>query len=148
MTDNFHGVKIALLRADEILTYLRDDKPTIPWPAHWDLPGGGREGNETPNDCIIREIAEEFDFELNASQIIFTRSYPALRDGIAPSVFMVGHVTASQIASINFGSEGQKWQMMKVAAFLEHPGAVESLKSRLSDYLQNGHLSPPGRRES
>jgi 8-oxo-dGTP diphosphatase len=131
----FHGVKIALLLGDEVLTYLRDDKPTIPWPAHWDLPGGGREGNETPNTCAIREIAEEFEFHLDPSQIIYTRSYPSAQENSAQSIFMVGNVTAVQIKSIKFGSEGQRWKMMKVKDFLGHPRAVESLKMRLRDYL-------------
>jgi 8-oxo-dGTP diphosphatase len=47
-------------------------------------------------------------------------------------------VTAEQIAAIRFGSEGQRWQMMPVDSFLAHPSAVESLKHRLRDYLQDG----------
>jgi 8-oxo-dGTP diphosphatase len=135
--NSFHGVKIALLLGGDILTYLRDDKPTIPWPAHWDLPGGGREGDETPTDCIIREILEEFAFQLDPSQIIHTRVLPAPSPGQPASVFMVGHVTADQIASIRFGSEGQRWQMMPVEAFLSHPQAVSSLKTRLAQYLNS-----------
>jgi 8-oxo-dGTP diphosphatase len=136
MSEKFHGVKIALLLGDALLTYLRDDKPTIPWPAHWDLPGGGREGAETPSDCIIREIAEEFEFKLDPAQIIHTRTCPSAIGAAAHSVFMVGRVTAEQIAAIRFGSEGQRWQMMPVDAFRAHPAAVESLKHRLRDYLQ------------
>ena len=44
----FSGCKIALLRDDKLLTILRDDISTIPWPNMWELPGGGREGEETP----------------------------------------------------------------------------------------------------
>jgi 8-oxo-dGTP diphosphatase len=138
MESSFHGVKIALLLGDALLTYLRDDKPTIPWPAHWDLPGGGREGAETPTDCIIREIAEEFEFQLDPAQIIHMRKYPSAIGAAAHSVFMVGQVTAEQIAAIRFGSEGQRWQMMPVDSFLAHPSAVESLKHRLRDYLEDG----------
>jgi 8-oxo-dGTP diphosphatase len=144
MNDNFHGVKIALLLGDTLLTYLRDDTPSIPWPAHWDLPGGGREGDETPTACILREIAEEFQFDLDSAQITYTRTYPALHDGRVPSIFMVGTVTATQIASIQFGSEGQRWQMMKKDVFLAHPCAVESLKNRLQAYLQDRNPSLPG----
>nr|WP_231692828.1 NUDIX domain-containing protein [Vibrio campbellii] len=28
------------------------------YPNYWDLPGGGREGNETPEDCALRELKE------------------------------------------------------------------------------------------
>ena len=37
---DFIGSKVALLCDDKVLTILRDDKPTIPYPNHWDLPGG------------------------------------------------------------------------------------------------------------
>jgi 8-oxo-dGTP diphosphatase len=137
MDINFHGVKIALLLGRDVLTYLRDDKPTIPWPAHWDLPGGGREANETPTECITREIAEEFEFKLDPAQIVYTRVLPASSADHPASIFMVGHVTSAQIAAIRFGSEGQRWQMMPVEDFLSHPQAVESLKDRLAQYLNN-----------
>ena len=41
---DFSGAKIVLKCEDRLLTYLRDDKPGIPFPGIWDLPGGGREG--------------------------------------------------------------------------------------------------------
>ena len=56
----FGGAKIALLCDDRLLVYQRDDKPGIPWPGLWDLPGGGRENGETPLQCVQRETQEEF----------------------------------------------------------------------------------------
>lgn len=41
---DFRGVKIALLVGKNILVILRDNKPDIPWPNMWELPGG---------DCVI-----------------------------------------------------------------------------------------------
>ena len=43
---NFTGCKIALICDGRIFTILRDDKPTIPWPNLWDLPGGGKSVRE------------------------------------------------------------------------------------------------------
>ena len=43
---DFTGCKIALFCGDKLLTILRDDKASIPWPNMWELPGGGREGDE------------------------------------------------------------------------------------------------------
>ena len=59
---DYTGCKIALIRDGRILTILRDDKPTIPWPNTWELPGGGREGDETPFECAARGV-----FEVRAS---------------------------------------------------------------------------------
>jgi 8-oxo-dGTP diphosphatase len=43
----------------EVLLLLRDNKPGIPYPNTWDLPGGHVEGNESPSECIRREMDEE-----------------------------------------------------------------------------------------
>jgi len=43
----------------EVLLLLRDNKPGIPYPNTWDLPGGHVEGSETPSECICREMGEE-----------------------------------------------------------------------------------------
>ncbi len=48
----------------QILLFLRDDKPTIPYPDMWDIPGGHIEKNETPEMCIVREIKEELDLDI------------------------------------------------------------------------------------
>jgi 8-oxo-dGTP diphosphatase len=43
----------------EVLLLLRDNKPGIPYPNTWDLPGGHVEGSESPSECIRREMDEE-----------------------------------------------------------------------------------------
>lgn len=44
---------------NKVLLFLRDDIPTIPYPNHWHLPGGGVEDNESSDECIKRELIEE-----------------------------------------------------------------------------------------
>jgi len=48
----------------EILLYLRDNIPTIPFPNHWDLFGGHIEEGETPERALVREVKEELDYDL------------------------------------------------------------------------------------
>ncbi len=49
---------------EEILLYLRDNKPEIPFPDYWDLIGGHVEEGETPEDALVREVKEELDIDL------------------------------------------------------------------------------------
>lgn len=54
------GAGIILLNSNnEVLLLLRDDKPEIPFPNMWDIPGGKVEENETPEKAICREMNEE-----------------------------------------------------------------------------------------
>lgn len=129
---DFVGCKAALICGDALLTYLRDDKPGLPWPAMWDLPGGGREGNETPEDCLLRELHEEFGLLLPPERLIWRRVWPSMMDGARPSVFFAGRITTAEIEAIRFGDEGQYWQMMAVADYLGHARAIPELQRRVA----------------
>ena len=133
---DFVGCKVALLCGDALLTYLRDDKPGLPWPATWDLPGGGREGNETAEACLLRELHEEFGLMLPPERLIWRKVWPSMMDASRASVFFAGRITATEIAAIRFGDEGQYWQMMPVADYLNHPQAIPELQRRVTVALQ------------
>jgi 8-oxo-dGTP diphosphatase len=60
----------------EILLYLRDNKPGIPFPNHWDLIGGHMEEGETPEQALIREVKEELDIDLKEYR--FYKKYECL----------------------------------------------------------------------
>ncbi|MEW1614780.1 MULTISPECIES: NUDIX domain-containing protein [unclassified Streptomyces] len=53
------AVAIITNRRGELLLHLRDDLPTIAWPAHWSLLGGGCDLGEAPATAIVRELDEE-----------------------------------------------------------------------------------------
>lgn len=133
---DFTGCKIALFCGDKILTILRDDKETIPWPNMWELPGGGREGNETPFECVAREVYEELNIQLSKEEIIWSWIYPSMLDENKNSVFLVGQLTQEQFDSIVFGDEGQGYKLMSIEEFLNSKQAVPQLQGRLRDYLE------------
>ena len=114
----FSGCKIALLCDDKLLTILRDDKASIPYPNMWELPGGGREDEETPFECVQREVFEELGLKLEEASIVWAKEYQGMLDSDKTSIFMVGTITQEEFANIVFGDEGQAYQMMDVSQFL------------------------------
>ena len=114
-----------------ILCYQRDDFAHIPWPGMWDLPGGGREGDETAEACVLRELAEEFGLALGPERLIWRRKLPAMLDVRQSSWFFTARIEAAEIAAIRFGDEGQHWRMMPVGRFMAHPLAVPELQRRV-----------------
>ncbi len=127
---DFVGCKVALFCAGSVLVCLRDDKPGLPWPATWDLPGGGREGTESPEDCLLREVHEEFGLQFSPGRLLWRRVFPSMMDAARLSVFFGGWISAAEIAEIRFGDEGLGWQMMPVVEFVAHPLGVPEMQRR------------------
>ena len=132
----FTGCKIALICDGQILTILRDDKEDIPWPNVWELPGGGREGNETPFECVAREVYEELSIQLSKADVIWFQIYPSMLDGNKKSVFLVGRLTQEQFESIIFGDEGQGYKLVSFEEFLTSDRVVPQLQERVRDYME------------
>ena len=133
---DFTGCKIALICDGRILTILRDDKPTIPWPNLWELPGGGREGDESPFECVAREGYEELSIQLLKDDIVWSWIYPSMLDENKNSVFLVGKLTQEQFDSIVFGDEGQGYKLVRLEEFLASDRVVPQLQERVRDFVE------------
>ena len=111
---------------------LRDDKPDIPFPALWDFPGGGREGDESPDDCVIRETREEIGINLVRRDLVWSRSF----SGSSGSTWLfAAHLPLRASAGLRLGEEGQKLDLMMPVQYLEHPQSIPHLADRLRLYL-------------
>ena len=133
---DFTGCKIALFCGDKLLTILRDDKASIPWPNMWELPGGGREGDESPFECVVREVYEELGIHLTEDCLLWGKIYPSVIFEGKQSVFMVGQLRQEQFDNITFGDEGQAYKLRSIEEFLKSKQAVPQLQGRLRDYLK------------
>lgn len=132
---DFTGVKVALLVEQSILVILRDNNPAIPWPNMWELTGGGREGQETPLECLRREVWEELGLVLEEESIIWSRIYPSMLDKDRSAVFVVAQISQEQYQEIDFGDEGQEFKLMPIEDFIKAEGIIPQLQERFKDYL-------------
>jgi 8-oxo-dGTP diphosphatase len=128
----FMGAKLALFLGSDLLVILRDDIPDIPYPGHWDLPGGGREGDETPQQCALRETHEEVGLNVRPDQLVWARQYARPRGKVW---FFAAHLPAETAARIIFGSEGQEWRLMDPCVYIAHPLAVPHFADQVRIYM-------------
>lgn len=129
---DFHGAKLALFVGNRLVTILRDDKPDIPWPAHWDLPGGGREGSETGAQCALRETHEEIGLIVPDTALTWGRLYE--RKGLN-FWFFAAQVPATAATYLQLGTEGQCYELIEPRDYLMRDKAIPQFQERLSHCL-------------
>lgn len=135
MTD-FGGAKIAILRGDNVLTLQRDDRPDIPYPGEWDLPGGGRERDETPIQTATRELLEELNVRFDPNKIIYSAEELADNDSQERVHFFMARWDDLFDDGIILGDEGQRWCWMSIPDFLSRKDVVKPLRGRLRRALK------------
>lgn len=140
---DFSGAKLALFLGPDLVVIQRDDKPDIPYPGHWDLPGGGREGHETPETCALRETREEIGLILRPADLVWSTSYTRPRGTVW---FFAAHLPAARQADIRFGGEGQGWRMMAPTDYVDHPLAVPHFTVQLRRYMGLDEFHSPSER--
>lgn len=95
-----------LVHNNKILLILRDDKPEIPEPNTWQLPGGGVEEGEDYFQAISRELQEEIS--IIPQQLKYLGSAPG-----DTKVFFA-FLSDEEILNIKLGNEGQKLEFFNL----------------------------------
>lgn len=135
--DKFVGCKVCLINNGKIITILRDNISDIPYPNMWDLPGGGRENEETPYETMRREVKEELDINVPKSNVKYIKFYKSLTSLDDKAVFMVCDIDDDLIKNINFKNEGQKYKIVSFKDFLCDKDVIEPLKNLFLEYLNS-----------
>lgn len=130
---NFRGAKLALFIGEQMAVIMRDDKPGLPWAGYLDLPGGGREGRESPETCVLRETHEELGLIIPESELIWKRQYAASTG--EPVWFFAAMLPDWCARDVSFGQEGQYWTLMTPGDYLTHPLAIPHFATRVGDFL-------------
>ena len=137
---DFTGSKIALIYDSKLICIQRDEKPGLRFSGMWDLPGGGREGDETPEQTAQREVFEELGIQLSNEQIVYKKSYPAMVEQDMVGFFLGAEISQDQYRNIRFGNEGRRWALMSVSDFLAKDDIVPQHRKRLADLIKSSKL--------
>jgi len=92
-------------RYGRLLIYLRDNKPGIPFPNHWDFFGGHLESGETPDQALVREVEEELGLALKDRK--FFRTYGCFEGDAYPNVKYIYWSRIDQVVDELTLREGQ-----------------------------------------
>ena len=134
-TGPHNGAKVALFLGDQLVSILRDDFPHIPYPNQWDLPGGGREGDESPFETLAREVHEELGLIVPPEAVLWENPFMSLTQPEKWNAFFVAQMPASTVDNIVFGDEGQRWALVDMDAFIALPNRVPSYEVRLAKWV-------------
>jgi 8-oxo-dGTP diphosphatase len=93
-------------RNNRLIIYLRDDKPDIPFPNHWDFIGGHLEDGETPEQALVREVREEIGVELTEWR--FFRRYECVTGDVYPNTKFIFYASIDDHAAGLPLFEGQR----------------------------------------
>lgn len=132
---DFNGAKGLVFIGDKILTYRRDSK-TNNKPLCIDLPGGGREGDESPFDTFKREIKEEFGIDIEMTDVKFSCTVQSIIEPDKKSYFIVTKPLNITSSDVVFGNEGVEWILMTPEEFVSRPDGIERQQKRVRNYLE------------
>ncbi|HOU01613.1 MAG TPA: NUDIX domain-containing protein [Bacteroidales bacterium] len=117
---------------NELLLYLRDNKPGIPFPNCWDLFGGHVEEGETTEEALIREVKEELGITLG--EFRFFKRYECLTGDAYPNekFIFAGRINIPIEDMTLF--EGERPQYFKRSE-IPHVNFANILREVVMDYI-------------
>ena len=109
---------------------------TDSFPLYIDLPGGGRENNESPYETFKREVKEEFGFKITKKDILYAKQYVSAMDASKESYFIVVRLNVTE-KDIVFGDEGLDFFLIETENYLKLNDAIRRQQNRVLDYINS-----------
>jgi len=131
---DFHGVKGIVFIGEKMIVYRRDTN-TNSFPLYIDLPGGGKEKNESPFETFKRELEEEFGIEINKEDVKFSKKYMSVMDSTKESYFIVTKPLEIKENDIIFGNEGLEYFLINPKEYLKLADGIKRQQDKVADYL-------------
>lgn len=142
------GSGVILLDATgRVLLQQRDDDVPPAGYGRWAIPGGGREGDETPRETALREFEEETAIRLG--RIRFFATYDARRDFEQPAasgprhlhIFFADDTVDPDRIEVHEGLDFRFWTPEEAANLPMNPAARRMLNDFFASDYYRGHLA-------
>lgn len=120
-------VTAAILEIDgKILIAKR--KKDDPLKEKWEFPGGKVEPNETPEECLVRELEEELDIKTKIGHFVCSSQYKYPHISIDLLAYTVDYVSGEFRANVH---EEIKWVMPNELTQYDFPEADKPIVDKL-----------------
>jgi 8-oxo-dGTP diphosphatase len=133
---DFNGAKGFIFIGENILVYRRDTN-TKNYPLMLDLPGGGKEGDETPFETFTREVKEEFGIQVKRENVVYSKPHQSIIEPWKYSYFIIAKLPQDFENKIVFGDEGVEYLILTVKDYLRREDVIERHQVRLREYLES-----------
>ncbi|MBP6888340.1 MAG: NUDIX domain-containing protein [Candidatus Pacebacteria bacterium] len=138
LISDFTGVKGLVFFGEQILVFRRDTK-TKNFPLKVDLPGGGKENNETPFETFAREVEEEFGLTVQREDVIYSKKYPSIFDDTKIAFFVVTKSNTHKKADVIFGDEGLEFFYTTPEEYILLTDGIPQQQIKVKDFLEATH---------
>ncbi len=119
MADKIMRVACAIIERDgKVLAVQRGERMKLP--LKWEFPGGKIDQGESPAECVVREVAEELDVQVNAVQSLpsVSHDYPDFSVILYPFICAIvsGEITLHEHKALLWLSSNELRSLDWVAA--------------------------------
>lgn len=137
------GSAVFLIAPDgRILLQQRDDDVPPAGVGRWSVPGGRREGNESPRETALREFEEETGIRLERLRFFRTLARDDVPELIPERthVFFADDLVERDAIVVNEGLDLQYWSPADLDTLLMNPGSRKVIERFLASDMYRGTL--------
>jgi mutator protein MutT len=116
-----------LWHRDRILISQRDSNSHLP--GFWEFPGGKREAGESYEECLVREIREELNAEVEVGKLVETIVYEYFEKQVTLKFFSCSYLGGEVRA---LGCRQFQWILARELLSYQFPPANESIVRMLA----------------
>lgn len=130
----FTGIKVLLYISDTLAVFeQRDGNGRFPFQI--DLIGGGRASNETPVETLIREVFEETNLTIEATNVYYAKACPSLHDPLVTAFFFVVKLDTSSMSHLKHSDEGLGLVLLNPSTYINLENGIGGQQTKVKDYL-------------